>query len=172
MNCKHPNPVNLGGVINQSSSSIIAHINSSVGNSTTFQSTRTIRIKRLQVVCPPVYVSIVSPLWPHSFPGRLVVQKEESSAGLEPATSRLTVERANQLRHEDLRSSAWQVHFENTVLDQWNGKSGATPLSCRFRWFHIRHFSGTLSRHWVIVVQIASSHHFWRVESRIQIRIV
>ena len=27
--------------------------------------------------------------------------KDESSAGLEPATSRLTVERANQLRHED-----------------------------------------------------------------------
>ena len=109
MNCKHPNPVNMVGVINQSSSSIIAHINSSVGNSTTFQSTRTIRIKTrpsylstgLRVNRLPSLTTLVS--------RKIGREKEESSAGLEPATSRLTVERANQLRHEDLNLNTSQM---------------------------------------------------------------
>ena len=33
-------------------------------------------------------------------------EKGASLAGIEPATSRLTVERANQLRHRDMDSSA------------------------------------------------------------------
>ena len=34
-----------------------------------------------------------------------IVDKRASSVGIEPTTSRLTVERANRLRHEDWQSS-------------------------------------------------------------------
>ena len=36
-------------------------------------------------------------------------KKEASSVGIEPTTSRLTVERANRLRHEDLMNFLYQT---------------------------------------------------------------
>ena len=58
-------------------------------------------------------------------------KKNASSGGLEPPTFRLTVERANQLRHEDLLAVC--VHFAslNTEQNLSSIKKTANHASCQ-----------------------------------------
>ena len=58
-------------------------------------------------------------------------KEKTSSVGIEPTTSRLTVERANRLRHEDMLASAWQVHLQyDHGHDKIGEREGDASLSC------------------------------------------